>query len=150
LEDPGVEGWTTMFGADGVLSALRRELLRGSVDGGGDFSLGETGHCIRPSLLGPDLCDLGIFEGCSAAEVGCSCGTAAADRARWIAAAEGAVDVKGWLERDGLTSWEFFRERMPRAAAGAACCLGGRPAGEESRDDHGEAAADGERDAVSD
>jgi len=68
-----------------------------------------------------------------------------------MAAAEGAVDVRGWAERDGLTSWEFFGERMPRAAAaGPACCLGGRPAGEESRDDHGEAAADGERDAVRD
>ena len=139
-----------MLGADGVFSGRRRELLRGSADGGGDFSLGETGHCIRPSLPGADLCDLGIFESGSAAGAGCSCGAVAAERARLMAAAEGAVDVRGWVGRDGLASCEFFLERMPLAAVEPACCLGSRPAGEESRDDHGEPAAEGERDAVRD
>lgn len=38
---------------------------------------------------------------------------------------------------------------MPRFATAAACCLG-RPAGEESRDDQGEFAAEGDRDTASD
>lgn len=83
---------TLMVGA-GLLSGFfgavedpRREL---DPDGGGDFNLGDIGHCGVVSPLAPVLLFGLETLAVSAAELFCSAGTFAADRARCIAAAEG-------------------------------------------------------------
>jgi hypothetical protein len=71
-----------------------------------------------------------------------------------MAAADGTVDVI--LEgRCGLTSWLFLRERIPREALVVEVALvevwrNAAPAGEESRDERGVAAAEGDRETDTD
>jgi hypothetical protein len=72
-----------------------------------------------------------------------------------MAAAEGMLEVYPVMLGGlcGLTSWLSLRLRMPLpcdVAPGTLCCLKARPAGEESRDECGEAAVDGEREVDSD
>lgn len=91
-----------------------------------------------------------VDDGSEVGAVG-SCGVVAAERARCMAAAEGIVPlwavVLGGL--CGLTSCESFRDRMPDdTAPEVVCCLKGWPAGEESRDDRGEAAVEGDRETA--
>lgn len=139
---------------------MRKEFLRD--DGGGDLSLGDRGHVgvfsPEPVVAAWTLETLGsldvvvvVEDGSEVGGVG-SCGVVAAERARCMAAAEGIVPlwavVLGGL--CGLTSCESFRDRMPDdAAPDVVCCLKGRPAGEESRDDRGEAAAEEDRETAS-
>lgn len=69
-----------------------------------------------------------------------------------MAAAEGIVPVWPVMLGGlcGLTSCESFRDRMPDdAAPEVLCCLKERPAGDESRDDRGEAVAEGDRETAS-
>jgi hypothetical protein len=75
----------------------------------------------------------------------------AAERARCMAAAESMVPLWPVMLGGlcGLTSYESFRDRMPDAAPDVLCCLKDRPAGEDSRDDRGEAAVEGDRETVS-
>lgn len=81
-----------MLGASGLFIAVPEPRLEFTPEGGGDFILGDSGHCGVDSadatvLLGPR----GSLEVDSAAAVPgcCSCGTLDAERARCIAAAEG-------------------------------------------------------------
>jgi hypothetical protein len=65
-----------------------------------------------------------------------------------MAAADGIVEMGVDWAREGLMSWEFLRDLMPRVVAEALCFLVG--AGDESLEDQGEAAAEGDRETVSD
>jgi len=84
-----------MLGAcveSGLFCAAPEPRLEFSPEGGGDFILGDNGHCGVDSadataLLGPrailDAASGAVMPGC------CSCGTLDAERARCMAAAEG-------------------------------------------------------------
>ena len=128
VEVSGVAPVTLILGA-AVASAFfcaTAEFLRElAADGGGDFSRGDSGHCgvvsPEPAAL---LCCLGSFDTASDMEPCCSCGTAAADKALWIAAAEGCVDI-GVVRGPGLLSLrigEVFREVRGLVPAGDAVC----------------------------
>jgi hypothetical protein len=127
-------------GSDGSAGLWRfaDELLR-TVEGGGDFSRGETGH-DGVSLDGsPEpfvRCERGSLDDGSAE--GWSAGKDAFARARCIVAADGEVGRFGC--RCGLTSWLFFRERAPLDGfeVGAAADGAAGPAGDVSRDERGE------------
>lgn len=88
-------GRTTMLGATGGMSALRGERTdsRRDPDGGGDFSRGEIGQDGRLSAVALEFARdaRGSLDEDSEMVVGCSCGAAAAESARCIAAAEGTV-----------------------------------------------------------
>lgn len=64
-----------------------------------------------------------------------------------MAAAEGMLGICDCCDRDGLTSVEFFLDLMVLWFVLAAALI---LRGEESRDDQGEAAAEGDRDATRD
>lgn len=140
---------------------MRNEFLR-EEDGGGDLSLGDRGQVgvfsPEPVVAAWTLETLGsldvevdvevdvvVEDGSEVGAIG-SCGMLAAERARCMAAAEGTVPL--WpgvlIGLCGLTSWESFRDGIPDdAAPGVVGSLKERPAGEESRDERGEAAAEG-------
>jgi hypothetical protein len=90
----GVDRWTTMLGARVGMSGMRcdRKESRREEDGGGDLRRGDTGH---DGVLSPDAPvaarDRGILDVFSDTVVGWSCGVAAVDSARCMAAAEGIL-----------------------------------------------------------
>jgi hypothetical protein len=72
-----------------------------------------------------------------------------------MAAAEGMVETAAFCDRCGLTSVLFFLARtvlevFEAMGFPAEACLKASPAGEESREERGEAAAEGEREECSD
>lgn len=75
----------------------------------------------------------------------------AAERARCMAAAEGTVPLWPVMLAGlcGLTSCESFRDRIPEDAAPEVVCCLKMAAGEESRDERGEAAAEEDRETAS-
>lgn len=97
-------------------SEFWRDRERASVEGGGDFNLGEMGQW---GVLSPELEVEVILEGLGTREeswvvefAGGSCGMVVLDRARWMAAAEGTV-VLGPARVEpllGLTSLLLLRE----------------------------------------
>jgi hypothetical protein len=153
----------------------RREFLREPLCDESDLSRGEMGHCcalaaprcdsssagVAPPFtpIARGACARGSFEGGSAdgvvTVVGCSCGVLlAAYSARWIAAAEGTVAVAPPERpggRCGDTSWEGLREPELPLLSVEATRWGWRceaRAGDESREERGEAKAEGEPDAL--
>lgn len=132
--EAGEELCTTMAGVDwpsGFLIWERRELVRErerrSSPGGGDLRRGEMGQwgVLSPELeLVVPLTGRGaLIE--SAGAVGGSSGMLVADRARWMAAAEGVLVLKAarLAALLGLTSVLLLRERkpgLPFVPAGAA------------------------------
>lgn len=106
MDDWGVAFCTLIVGAavdSAFLTAFEDVRLELAPDGGGDFSLGDIGHCGVVSPLAPELL-FGLEA--LAASVGappCSVGTLAADNARCIAAAEGWVEM-GVVRGCGLLS----------------------------------------------
>jgi hypothetical protein len=95
----GVALWITMFGATASdRFCVRSEFLL-LPEGGGDFSrglMGQEGVVLSEGVLDPRA-GLGTREaGSEDCDCDCedwSCGVVAAERARWIAAAEGTLDV---------------------------------------------------------
>lgn len=113
------EGWTTMAGGFALLCD-REEFLRGRpAMGGGDLIRGEGGKVgvESPEVTAEARCDLASLDTASVTELGegrgcgcCSWGMLAADRARWMAAADGAeVGVVRAGVRCGLVSWLLWR-----------------------------------------
>lgn len=100
---------TLIVGA-GVLSgffgAVADPRLEFEPDGGGDFNLGDIGHCGVVSPLAPVLLFGLDTLAESVVELFCSAGTFAADSARCMAAAEGWVDM-GVVSGCGLLSFRI-------------------------------------------
>lgn len=162
----GDELWTVIEGVDEppfviwVRSEFRRERERVlSAEGGGDFIRGDTGQwgVLSPELVPEvDFSGRGTLDGSclSWVEAGASGGVVAEFSARWMAAAEGTEALEPALTGPllGLASLLFLRERSPDLGSGpeAACWRWGGRAGDVSREDKGEFAAEGELDAFSD
>jgi hypothetical protein len=130
----------------GLGSGLRGETTAGLLTGGGDRSLGETGH--RGGSLSSVVTD--GFWGVGALivgseETGCRAGVVAAD-SRCCAAVEGGLVVVVLEARVGLTSLElFFRDRPGPARGAEAFDLSDGRAGDDSREGMGEVDAEAVR-----
>lgn len=98
VDDVGVAFCTTIFGgtASFLFCARSESLLL--ADGGGDLSLGLTGHegvvaSLGVFVLEPPRAGRAMRDAGSTAGAGCSCGAVAAESARWMAAAEGTLGL---------------------------------------------------------
>lgn len=94
MELVGVEVCTIILGVDAP-RWFSESLLALTDDGGGDFNLGDCGHVgvLSPDPAAERGCIFGNLETASVTEPAGNCGTLVADKALWMAAADGTVPV---------------------------------------------------------